>query len=210
VNHWKTGLSSAVPLRAFLRQDTDIILVDEIYFDPKITRLAIRAANEGRLVISTLHWDMGYEAHAARPALAFLLGMGLPPFEIANSVKLIITQQLCRRLCYRCKVEQEIPEAVLLAEGFKKEQIPELKLYGPSRGGCEECAYSGYRGRIGLYQVMPISEQMKRLMMERKYADELVEQAHSEGIPNLRESGQKKVTDGITSLEELNRVVHKD
>jgi type IV pilus assembly protein PilB len=187
--------------RIFLKQSSDIILMDEIVDEiQQPISIAIRAASRGCLVMSTLHTN-----DEAPQALTRLLDMGVSPFAVAHSVKFVIAQRLCRRLC-RCKVEQEIPESVLLAEGFEK--IPELKLYGPQINGCEECDRTGYKGRIGLYQVMPISEQMKRLIMQGSNAIELAEQARREGISDLREAGLKKVKDGITSLEEVNRVVH--
>jgi type IV pilus assembly protein PilB len=120
-----------------------------------------------------------------------------------------MAQRLCRRLC-SCKIEQNIPEPALLAEGFKEEEIPNLKLYAPRPGGCDKCQGFGYKGRIGIYQVMPISEAMKRLIMEGSNAIALADQADIEGIPDLRKSGLKKAKDGLTSLEEVNRVVNKE
>ncbi|OQW95211.1 MAG: type IV-A pilus assembly ATPase PilB [Beggiatoa sp. IS2] len=197
----KTGMTFAKALKAFLRQDPDIILVGEIR-DYETGGIAIKAATTGHMVMSTLH------TNDAPQTLTRMIDMGLPPFAIATAVNLIMAQRLCRRLCV-CKVPLDIPEKALLQEGFKKEELPELKLYGPRKGGCEKCSGLGYKGRVGIYQVMPMSEAMKRLIMEGSNAIGLADQARREGIPDLRESGLKKVKNGLTSLEEVNRVVNK-
>ncbi len=192
----KTGMTFAAALRAFLRQDPDIIMVGEIR-DLETAEIAIKAAQTGHLVLSTLH------TNDAPQTLTRLANMGVPPYNIASSVHLIIAQRLARRLCNTCKQEEKVPKEALLKEGFTEKQIASLKLYGPK--GCEQCN-SGYKGRVGIYQVMPISEQMGRIIMENGSAMQLAEQAQKEGISDLRQSGLKKVYDGLTSLEELNRI----
>jgi type IV pilus assembly protein PilB len=197
----KTGMSFAKALKAFLRQDPDIILVGEIR-DLETGGIAIKAASTGHMVMSTLH------TNDAPQTLTRMIDMGIPPFAIGTSVNLIMAQRLCRRLC-SCKMEQDIPEHALLEEGFKKEEIAEgIKLYGSK--GCSKCGDFGYKGRVGIYQVMPISEALKRLIMEGSNAMGLADQARLEGIPDLRESGLKKARNGFTSLEEVNRVVNKE
>lgn len=198
----KTGMTFAKALKAFLRQDPDIILVGEIR-DLETGGIAIKAASTGHMVMSTLH------TNDAPQTLTRMIDMGIAPFAIASTVNLIMAQRLCRRLC-SCKIEQEIPEKALLQEGFKKEDIPGLKLYTPRPGGCEKCANLGYKGRVGVYQVMPISDAMKRLIMEGSNAIGLADQARKEGISDLRESGLRKARAGLTSLEEVNRVVSKE
>jgi type IV pilus assembly protein PilB len=198
----KTGMTFAKALKAFLRQDPDIILVGEIR-DLETGGIAIKAATTGHMVMSTLH------TNDAPQTLTRMIDMGIAPFAIATAVNLIMAQRLCRRLC-SCKIEHNIPEPALLAEGFKEEEIPNLKLYQPRPGGCDKCQGFGYKGRIGIYQVMPISEAMKRLIMQGSNAIALADQASIEGIPDLRKSGLKKAKDGLTSLEEVNRVVNKE
>ncbi|RKZ68237.1 MAG: type IV-A pilus assembly ATPase PilB [Candidatus Parabeggiatoa sp. nov. 3] len=198
----KTGMTFAKALKAFLRQDPDIILVGEIR-DIETGGIAIKAASTGHMVMSTLH------TNDAPQTLTRLIDMGLPPFAIASTIILIMAQRLCRRLC-TCKVEQEIPQHSLLAEGFKEEDLAEIKLYGPRNGGCEKCGGLGYKRRVGIYQVMPISDTMKRLIMEGSNSIGIADQARKEGIPDLRDSGLKKAISGLTSLEEVNRVVSKE
>jgi len=197
----KTGMTFSKALKAFLRQDPDIILVGEIR-DIETGGIAIKAASTGHMVMSTLH------TNDAPQTLTRLIDMGLPPFAIASTINLIMAQRLCRRLC-TCKIEQEIPKHSLLAEGFKEEDLAEIKLYGPRNGGCEKCGGLGYKGRVGIYQVMPISDTMKRLIMEGSNSIGIADQARKEGIPDLRQSGLKKARSGLTSLEEVNRVVSK-
>jgi type IV pilus assembly protein PilB len=198
----KTGMTFEKALKAFLRQDPDIILVGEIR-DLGTGGIAIKAATTGHMVMSTLH------TNDAPQTLTRMIDMGIAPFAIATAVNLIMAQRLCRRLC-SCKIEQSIPKPALLAEGFKEEDISDLKMYAPRPKGCDKCGGLGYKGRIGIYQVMPISEAMKRLIMEGSNAIGLADQARREGIPDLRESGLKKAKDGLTSLEEINRVVNKE
>jgi type IV pilus assembly protein PilB len=193
----KVGLDFASALRAFLRQDPDIIMVGEIR-DLETAEIAIKAAQTGHMVMSTLH------TNDAPQTLARLVNMGVPPFNIASAVSLIIAQRLGRRLCEHCKEPEEIPRTALEEEGFTDEQIKEgFTLY--KAVGCDQCS-DGYKGRVGIYQVMPISEEMGRIIMENGNAIDLADQAQKEGIRDLRESGLLKVIQGVTSLEEVNRV----
>ncbi len=198
----KTGMTFPKALKAFLRQDPDIILVGEIR-DLDTGGIAIKAATTGHMVMSTLH------TNDAPQTLTRMVDMGIQPFAIATAVNLIMAQRLCRRLC-SCKVEQEIPKEALLLEGFTAEEIPNLTFYQPKEGGCERCGGQGYKGRVGIYQVMPLSEEMRRLIMQGSNAIAIADQARKEGIPDLRESGLKKAKNGFTSLAEVNRVVSKD
>ena len=192
----KVGLTFANALRAFLRQDPDVIMVGEIR-DLETAEIAIKAAQTGHLVLSTLH------TNDAPQTLTRLLNMGVAPFNIASSVSLIIAQRLARRLCGHCKQPVNIPRDQLLAFGFKEQDLVGLKLYGPK--GCDQCS-GGYKGRAGIYQVVPISEAMGRIIMEGGNSMQIADQAKKEGIPDLRESGIKKMKDGLTSIEEISRV----
>ena len=193
----KVGLTFPSALRAFLRQDPDIILVGEIR-DLETAEIGIKAAQTGHMVLSTLH------TNDAPQTLTRMVNMGVPPYNIAGSVNLIIAQRLARRLCNQCKKELDLPKEALLEEGFSEKEIAAgLKIYGPN--GCDQCS-GGYKGRVGIYQVMPVSEEMGRIIMEGGNAMQLAEQAKKEGVPDLRESGLLKVKNGITSLDELNRV----
>jgi type IV pilus assembly protein PilB len=193
----KVGLTFASALRAFLRQDPDIVLVGEIR-DLETAEIAIKASQTGHLVLSTLH------TNDAPQTLTRLANMGVPPYNIASSVNLIIAQRLARRLCTHCKKPVEIPKEALIKEGFTEKQIAKgFKVYGPE--GCDQCN-EGYKGRVGIYQVMPVSEEMGRIIMEGGNAMQLAKQAQQEGVPDLRQSGLKKVMDGMTSLDEINRV----
>ncbi len=193
----KVGLTFSSALKAFLRQDPDVILVGEIR-DIETGEIAIKAAQTGHLVLSTLH------TNDAPQTLSRMINMGIAPFNIASAVSLIIAQRLGRRLCEHCKTEADIPRQTLLDEGFNEEQIDTFTPY--KAVGCELCT-DGYKGRVGIYQVMPISEEMGRIIMSAGNAIDIADQARKEGIPDLRESGLKKVVQGITSLEEINRVV---
>jgi len=193
----KVGLDFASALRAFLRQDPDVIMVGEIR-DLETAEIAIKAAQTGHMVMSTLH------TNDAPQTLSRLVNMGVPPFNIASAVNLIIAQRLARRLCEHCKTEDNIPEKALLEEGFTQEQVDKgIKLY--KAVGCDACD-KGYKGRVGIYQVMPMSEQIGRIIMQGGNAIDIADQARKEGIPDLRESGLKKAIQGVTSLEEVNRV----
>jgi len=193
----KVGLDFSSALRAFLRQDPDVILVGEIR-DLETAEIAIKAAQTGHMVLSTLH------TNDAPQTLTRMVNMGIPPFNIASAVNLIIAQRLARRLCTHCKKPVDIPNEALIEEGFTQEQIQKgVKVYGPE--GCDQCS-NGYKGRVGIYQVMPLSAEIGKLIMEGCTSLDLAEQAQKEGISDLRQSGIKKIIDGHTSLEEINRV----
>ena len=193
----KVGLTFDSALRAFLRQDPDIIMVGEIR-DLQTAEIAIKAAQTGHMVMSTLH------TNDAPQTLARLVNMGVPPFNIASAVTLIIAQRLARRLCKHCKEKIDIPRVALEEEGFTAEQIDsEPALY--KAVGCDQCD-DGYKGRVGIYQVLPISEAIGRIIMDNGTAIDVADQAEKEGIDDLRKSAIKKVVAGLTSLEEINRV----
>lgn len=192
----KVGLTFAAALKAFLRQDPDVIMVGEIR-DLETAEIAIKAAQTGHLVLSTLH------TNDAPQTLARLMNIGVAPYNIASAVNLIIAQRLARRLCKHCKAPEDVPKEALIEEGFKEEELPGLVIYKPV--GCEQCS-AGYKGRVGIYQVMPISEEMGRIIMKGGTAMDLADQAAKEGIADLRASGLQKVKDGVIGLEELNRV----
>ena len=193
----KVGLTFAGALRAFLRQDPDIIMVGEIR-DLETAEIALKAAQTGHLVLSTLH------TNDAPKTLTRLMDMGVKPYAIATSVSLIIAQRLARRLCSNCKVPREIPAEALAKEGFEADEIANgLQIFGPV--GCTQCT-DGYKGRVGIYEVMPITEEIGRVIMEGGSAIGIADQAAQEGVWNLRQSGLNKVRLGMTSLEEINRV----
>ena len=190
----KVGLTFAAALKSFLRQDPDIIMVGEIR-DLETAEIAIKAAQTGHMVLSTLH------TNDAPQTLTRLMNMGVPTFNIASSIQLITAQRLARRLC-SCKQPMTIPHEALINAGFKEEELDgSWQLYGPV--GCERCKGSGYKGRVGIYQVMPISEEMQRLIMSGANAIDLAQQAKREGVKDLRESGLLKGRHGLTSLEEV-------
>ncbi len=192
----KVGLTFSSALKAFLRQDPDVIMVGEIR-DIETAEIAIKAAQTGHLVLSTLH------TNDAPQTLGRLMNIGVAPYNIASAVSLIIAQRLGRRLCNHCKQPEDIPKEALLQEGFTDEEAGSITIY--KAVGCDRCN-NGYKGRVGIYQVMPVSEEMGRLIMQGCTAIDLADQADKEGIADLRKSGLKKVKDGITSLEEINRV----
>ncbi|MFP4076436.1 MAG: type IV-A pilus assembly ATPase PilB [Halochromatium sp.] len=193
----KTGLTFAAALRAFLRQDPDIIMVGEIR-DQETAEIAVKAAQTGHLVLSTLH------TNDAPQSLTRLAQMGVAPFNIASSVLLIMAQRLARRLCPHCRAEETLPREALLEEGFSAQAIDAgLTLY--KAVGCEHCT-DGYKGRIGLFQVVKVSDAMGRTIMEGGNSLDLARQAAQEGYLDLRQSGLHKVQAGLTSLLELNRV----
>jgi type IV pilus assembly protein PilB len=196
----KAGLTFPKALKSFLRQDPDIIMVGEIR-DIETGEIAIKAAQTGHFVISTLH------TNDAPQTLTRLINMGIAPFNIASAVSLIIAQRLGRRLCSHCKQPLDIPKEALLKEGFKEEELDDLTIYGPI--GCDQCN-GGYKGRVGIYQVMPISEAMGKLIMEGGNALQLADLSKSEGVNDLHASGLIKIKQGILSLEELNRIVTAD
>jgi type IV pilus assembly protein PilB len=193
----KVGLTFAAGLRAFLRQDPDIIMVGEIR-DLETAEIAIKAAQTGHLVLSTLH------TNDAPKTLTRLVDMGVKPYAIASSVSLIIAQRLARRLCSNCKEPVDIPAEALLKEGFAKGDIESGVTVFHAKG-CSQCT-NGYKGRVGIYQVMPCSETIGRIIMEGGNSLQIAAQAKAEGVADLRQSGLKKVKDGLTSLEEINRV----
>ena len=193
----KVGLTFAAALRAFLRQDPDIIMVGEVR-DLETAEIAIKAAQTGHLVLSTLH------TNDAPKTLTRLVDMGVKPYAIASSVSLIIAQRLARRLCSNCKEPVDIPAEALLKEGFTKADVESgLTIFHAK--GCSSCT-GGYKGRVGIYQVMPCTETIGRIIMEGGNSMQIAAQAKKEGVADLRQSGLKKVKDGLTSLEEINRV----
>ena len=197
----KAGLTFAAALKAFLRQDPDIIMVGEIR-DLETADIAIKAAQTGHLVLSTLH------TNDAPTTLQRLLNMGVAPFNIASSVILITAQRLGRRLCGQCKKPKDIPPEALLRAGFSEEDIDgSWQPYGPI--GCDHCKGTGYKGRVGIYQVMPISDEMRQVIMRNGNAIEIADQAIKEGIRDLRQSGLLKVKAGITSLEEIEAITNE-
>jgi len=193
----KVGLGFAEALRAFLRQDPDVIMVGEIR-DLETANIAIKAAQTGHLVLSTLH------TNSAAETLTRMMNMGVPAFNIATSVSLIIAQRLGRRLCNGCKQPANIPADVLLQEGFTQEQIDTgFTLYRPK--GCDKCN-GGYKGRVGIYEVVKITDELANMIMEEASSIKIAKQAQAEGFRTLRQSALLKVIQGVTSLEEANRV----
>jgi type IV pilus assembly protein PilB len=192
----KQGLTFAAALKSFLRQDPDIIMIGEIR-DLETADMAIKAASTGHMVLSTLH------TNDAPSTLTRLLNMGVAPFNIASAVSLITAQRLARRLCKNCKQPEDIPKEALLRAGFKEEELDgSWILYAPKEGGCELCN-NGYKGRVGIYQVMPISDEMSRIIMKNGTAHDIADQAQREGVRDLRQSGLLKVKHGFTSLAEV-------
>jgi len=197
----KAGLTFAAALRSFLRQDPDIVMVGEIR-DLETADIAIKAAQTGHLVLSTLH------TNDAPTTLTRLLNMGVAPFNVASSVILITAQRLGRKLCTQCKQPEDIPPEALIRAGFSEEDIDGTwQPYGPI--GCDHCKGTGYKGRVGVYQVMPISDDMRQLIMRSGNALDIAEQAKKEGIRDLRQSGLIKVRQGITSLEEIEAITNE-
>jgi type IV pilus assembly protein PilB len=197
----KAGLTFSAALKSFLRQDPDIIMVGEIR-DLETADIAIKAAQTGHMVFSTLH------TNDAPATLSRMLNMGIAPFNIASSVILITGQRLARRLCAACKKPVDIPTEALLRAGFKEEELDgSWQPYGPV--GCDICKGSGYKGRLGIYQVMPISEEMQRIIMAQGNSIDIADQARREGIRDLRQSGLLKVKQGLTSLTEVEAVTNE-
>ena len=193
----KVGLTFASALRAFLRQDPDVVMVGEIR-DLETAEIAIKAAQTGHLVLSTLH------TNDAPQTLTRMIDMGVKPYAIATSVSLIIAQRLARRLCTQCKHLVDIPAEALLKEGFPKEDVEAgIKVYGPK--GCQACT-DGYKGRVGIYQVLPVTDEIGRIIMEGGNAISIGDAAKKMGVWDLRRSGLEKVKQGMTSLEEVNSV----
>jgi type IV pilus assembly protein PilB len=192
----RAGLTFPNALRSFLRQDPDIVMVGEIR-DLETAEIAIKAAQTGHLVLSTLH------TNSASETLTRLLNMGVPSYNVASSVSIIIAQRLARRLCNHCKVEDVIPRPELEKQGFTPEQLSEIKLFKPV--GCDQCT-GGYKGRVGVYEVIKISEKMSSIIMEGGNSMDIAQQCQKEGYNNLRQSGLEKAHQGVTSLAEINRV----
>lgn len=191
----RQGMDFSQALRAFLRQDPDVIMVGEIR-DLETAEIAIKAAQTGHMVMSTLH------TNSAAETLTRLRNMGVAAFNLATSVNLIIAQRLARRLC-KCKKEVEVPREVLLTEGFSESQIGTFKVYGPN--GCENCN-GGYKGRVGIYEVVRVTPALQRIIMEDGNAIDISDQMRQDGFSDLRASGLLKVMQGVTSLAEVNRV----
>jgi type IV pilus assembly protein PilB len=196
----KAGLTFAAALKSFLRQDPDVIMVGEIR-DLETADIAIKAAQTGHLVMSTLH------TNDAPTTLTRLLNMGVAPFNIASSVLLITAQRLARRLCENCKKPAEYPRESLLRAGFKDTDLDGS--WKPYRAvGCSSCT-NGYKGRVGLYQVMPITEAIQRIILSEGTALDIAQQAQKEGVRDLRQSGLVKVRSGVTTLEEVITVTNE-
>jgi len=193
----KTGLTFSTALRSFLRQDPDIIMIGEMR-DLETAEIGIKAAQTGHLVLSTLH------TNSAPEALTRLKHMGIAPFNIASSVSLIIAQRLARKLCDHCKQPENLPEQTLLNQGFKAEELKNLKTY--KAVGCEHCT-NGYKGRLGIFEFLPISSGVAEIMMGSGSVSDIISQAKKEGFQSLHQSGLSKVRQGLTSLEELNRII---
>lgn len=192
----RVGLTFASALRAFLRQDPDVIMVGEIR-DLETAEIAVKAAQTGHMVLSTLH------TNSAPETLTRLRNMGVPAFNIATSVSLIIAQRLARRLCNHCKKPVNLPKETLLETGFEPEEIPTLELYAPT--GCDKCN-GGYKGRVGIYEVVKITDGISRIIMEDGNSIQIADQAKKEGFNDLRRSALVKAKQGVTSLEEVYRV----
>jgi len=193
----KVGLTFATAMRAFLRQDPDVIMVGEVR-DLETAEIAIKAAQTGHLVLSTLH------TNDAQSTLTRLVDMGVKPYAIATSVNLIIAQRLARKLCNQCKQPREVPKEALLREGFSETDVTAgLRIFGPK--GCANCV-DGYKGRAGIYQVLPVTDAIARIILAGGSAVEIGDQAAKEGVWDLRRSGLEKVKSGLTSLEEVNSV----
>ena len=192
----KQGMDFTAALRAFLRQDPDIIMVGEIR-DLDTASIAVKAAQTGHMVMSTLH------TNSAAETLTRLRNMGVPSFNIATSVNLIIAQRLARKLCNSCKKEVDVPRETLLAEGFPEDKIGTFKLYAPA--GCENCK-NGYKGRVGIYEVVKNTPNLQRIIMEEGNSIDIAAQMRKDGFNDLRASGLLKAMQGVTSLEEINRV----
>lgn len=194
----KVGLDFAAALRSFLRQDPDIVMVGEIR-DLETANIAIKAAQTGHMVLSTLH------TNSAPETLTRLRNMGVPSFNIATSVNLIIAQRLARRLCSHCKQRQDVPREALLELGYREDEVDGIEIFEPNPKGCDKCN-GGYKGRVGIYEVVKITKPLQRIIMEDGNAIEIAEAARAEGFNDLHRSGLVKAKQGVTSLAEVNRV----
>lgn len=192
----KQGLTFASALRSFLRQDPDVVLVGEIR-DLETAEIAIKAAQTGHLVLSTLH------TNSAPETITRMVNMGVPAFNIATSVNLVIAQRLARRLCESCKHEVKLPKEAMLEAGFKEEELDTFENFEPV--GCDKCT-NGYKGRVGVYQVMNFSKKIGQILMEGGNALDIAKQAAEEGVNDLHRSALEKVKQGVTSLAEVSRV----
>ena len=195
----RVGLDFASALRAFLRQDPDVVMVGEIR-DLETAEIAIKAAQTGHMVLSTLH------TNSAAETLTRLRNMGVPAFNLATSVNLIIAQRLARRLCAACKQSIDVPKETLLAEGFTETDIAQdFEVFEANPNGCDKCN-DGYKGRVGIYEVVKITPEISRIIMEEGNSIQLADQARELGFNDLRRSGLLKVIQGVTSLAEANRM----
>ena len=192
----KADMTFANALKAFLRQDPDVVMVGEIR-DLETAEISIKAAQTGHLVLSTLH------TNSAPETLTRLLNMGVPAYNVASSISLIIAQRLARRLCPKCKTPEKLPDEELIRQGFDKDTLSEIQLFAPK--GCDSCT-EGYKGRVGIYEVMQITPEIAQIIMRGGNSLEIAEVALKSGFNNLRLSGLKKAADGVTSLAEVNRV----
>lgn len=192
----RAGLTFPSALRSFLRQDPDIVMVGEIR-DLETAEIAIKAAQTGHLVLSTLH------TNSAAETLTRLLNMGVPSYNVASSVTIIIAQRLARRLCPHCKTPEELSELQLAEQGFPADKLSNIKLFKPV--GCDQCT-GGYKGRVGIYEVIKISPEISAIIMEGGNSLDIAKQCQKEGYNNLRQSGLQKAMSGMTSLAEINRV----
>jgi len=194
----KVGLTFASSLRAFLRQDPDVIMVGEIR-DTETAEIAMKAAQTGHMVLSTLH------TNSAPDTIVRLTNMGVEPYNIIASVSLVIAQRLVRKLCNRCKLPLDLEDEVLVQQGFTEEELGTFTLYAPNINGCDYC-HAGYKDRLGIFEVMPITEKIARIIVKGGGSMDIAEQEKKEGILSLRHAGLAKVKAGVTSIEEINRV----
>ena len=194
----KADMTFANALRAFLRQDPDVVMVGEIR-DLETAEISIKAAQTGHLVLSTLH------TNSAPETITRLLNMGVPAYNVASSISLIIAQRLARRLCPKCKTPEQLPSEELSRQGFSTAQIEDMTLYAPK--GCDGCT-DGYKGRVGIYEVMQITPEIAQIIMRGGNSLEIAEVSLKAGFNNLRLSGLRKAADGLTSLAEINRVTN--
>ena len=192
----RAGLTFPTALRSFLRQDPDIVMVGEIR-DLETAEIAIKAAQTGHLVLSTLH------TNSAAETLTRLLNMGVPSYNVASSITIIIAQRLARRLCPKCKAHEALSEMQLAEQGFPADKLSEIKLF--KAVGCDQCT-GGYKGRVGIYEVIKISPKISSIIMEGGNSLDIAKQCQIEGYNNLRQSGLIKAMNGMTSLKEINRV----
>ncbi|WP_028469318.1 type IV-A pilus assembly ATPase PilB [Neptunomonas japonica] len=195
----KVGLNFAEALRSFLRQDPDVVMVGEIR-DLETAEIAIKAAQTGHMVLSTLH------TNSAPETLTRLRNMGVASFNIATSVSLIIAQRLARRLCEPCKKPASVPEAALIEEGFSPEQLRSIDLYEANPDGCPKCT-RGYKGRVGIYEMLPMTPEIAEVIMNNGSSIDIIRIAQEQGFRPLRQTGLDKVAQGLTSLDEMNRVI---